>query len=107
MPAGCCCPNTGARFNGLWEQGQRDRFAERGDDRLDRDLLPLEVDEAARDARGGGLAGVKQGIGASRRRGGVHQQEHVFQAELGQGIHQRGTGPQVVGVSLSGVKKSV
>lgn len=23
VPAGCCCPNTGARFNGLWEQGQK------------------------------------------------------------------------------------
>lgn len=23
VPAGCCCPNTGARFNGLWEQGQQ------------------------------------------------------------------------------------
>ena len=22
VPAGVCCPNTGARFNGLWEQGQ-------------------------------------------------------------------------------------
>ncbi len=23
VPAGVCCPNTGARFNGLWEQGQQ------------------------------------------------------------------------------------
>ncbi len=23
VPAGCCCPNTGARFTGLWEQGQQ------------------------------------------------------------------------------------
>lgn len=23
VPAGCCCPNTGAKFNGLWEQGQQ------------------------------------------------------------------------------------
>lgn len=22
VPAGCCCPNTGARWTGLWEQGQ-------------------------------------------------------------------------------------
>ncbi len=22
VPAGVCCPNTGARYNGLWEQGQ-------------------------------------------------------------------------------------
>jgi alpha-L-arabinofuranosidase len=23
VPAGVCCPNTGAKFNGLWEQGQQ------------------------------------------------------------------------------------
>ncbi|MEO8394704.1 MAG: alpha-L-arabinofuranosidase C-terminal domain-containing protein [Chloroflexota bacterium] len=23
VPAGCCCPNTGAKFTGLWEQGQQ------------------------------------------------------------------------------------
>lgn len=23
VPAGVCCPNTGARYNGLWEQGQQ------------------------------------------------------------------------------------
>jgi alpha-L-arabinofuranosidase len=23
VPAGCCCPNSGARYTGLWEQGQQ------------------------------------------------------------------------------------
>ena len=23
VPAGCCCPNTGAKYTGLWEQGQQ------------------------------------------------------------------------------------